>query len=79
LSDLLALAFRAALTRLATFVLGSDGSNRSYREAGVAAGRHVRYPGGTPLTNLYQSMLDRVGARLDAFGDSKGRLPSLEG
>jgi hypothetical protein len=162
LSDLLVLAFRADLTRVATFVLANDGSNRSYREAGVAdghhdlshhggdpakqdqlkkinrfhvaqlghllgrlkgaregggtlldscmvvygsgisdgdrhnhdnlpillagkgggtirPGRHVRYPGGTPLTNLYLSLLDRAGVRLDAFGDSTGRLPSLEG
>jgi hypothetical protein len=45
----------------------------------VRPGRHVRYPRGAPLTNLYLSMLDRVGVRLDAFGDSRGRLPALEG
>jgi hypothetical protein len=158
LGDLLALAFQADLTRVATFVLGNDGSNRSYREAGVPEGhhdlshhggdpdrlaklqtinrlhvaqfshllgrlkavregagtlldrclivygsgirdgdrhdhddlpillagrgggtvrpgRHVRYPPGTPLTNLYLSLLDRLGVRADAFGDSTRRLP----
>jgi hypothetical protein len=45
----------------------------------IRPGRHVRHPGGTPLTNLYLSMLDRVGVRMDSFGDSTGRLPSLEG
>jgi hypothetical protein len=45
----------------------------------IRPGRHVRYPGGTPLTNLYLSMLDRVGVRQNAFGDSTGRLPSLAG
>jgi hypothetical protein len=45
----------------------------------VKPGRHVRYKKGTPLTNLYLSMLDRVGADVDSFGDSDGRLPGLEG
>jgi hypothetical protein len=159
LTDLLVLAFQADLTRIATFVLANDGSNRSYREAGVAEGhhdvshhggdpakldkirrinrlhveqfayllgrlravseggetllgrslvvygsgisdgdrhnhdnlpillagrgggvrpgRHVRYPAGTPLTNLYLSLLDRLGVELPAFGDATGRLDSL--
>jgi hypothetical protein len=160
LGDLVVLAFRADLTRVVTFVLGNDGSNRSYREGGVpeghhdlshhggdpakhaklkvinrfhvaqfayllerlkaapegagtlldhclvvygsgisdgdrhdhedlpvllagrgggaaAPGRHVRYPGGTPLNNLYLSLLDGVGVRLDSFGDSTGRLGAL--
>jgi hypothetical protein len=162
LGDLVALAFQADLTRVATFALGNDGSNRSYREAGVPEGhhdlshhggdpekqaklrrinrfhveqlahllgrlkatregegtlldhclvvygsgirdgdrhdhddlpillagrgggkvrpgRHLRYPEGTPLTNLYLALLDRVGAAVESFGDSTGRLPSLEG
>jgi Protein of unknown function (DUF1552) len=158
LAELIALAFQADLTRVATFVLGNDGSNRSYREAGVAeghhdishhggdpakhdklravnrlhvarfadllerlqavregdgslldrclvvygsgisdgdrhnhddlpilvagggvrGGRHVRYPAGTPLCNLYLSLLGRVGVKADRFGDSTGRLPGLE-
>jgi Protein of unknown function (DUF1552) len=39
MADLLVLAFRADLTRVATFVLANDGSNRSYREIGAAEGR----------------------------------------
>ncbi|HJZ60388.1 MAG TPA: DUF1552 domain-containing protein, partial [Gemmataceae bacterium] len=160
--DLLVLAFQADLTRVATFVLANDGSNRSYQGVGVPEGhhdvshhggdaakqakiraintyhveqlayllgrlkaladgdgtlldrclvlygsgisdgdahnhddlpillagkgngtvkpgRHVRYPRETPLTNLYLSMLDRLGAPVDAFGDSTGRLGGLEG
>jgi hypothetical protein len=42
-------------------------------------GRHVRYPKETPLTNLYVSMLDRMGAKVDSFGDSNGPLTGLEG
>jgi hypothetical protein len=45
----------------------------------IRAGRHVRYTAGTPLTNLYVSMLDRMGARVDRFGDSTGGLASLDG
>ena len=34
---------------------------------------------GTPITNLYLSMLDKVGVRIDSFGDSTGRLTQLSG
>ena len=43
----------------------------------LTSGRHVRYPRETPLTNLYLSMLDRVGVPIDSFGDSTGRLQDL--
>jgi hypothetical protein len=39
----------------------------------VASGRHVRFDG-TPVNNLWLSMLDRVGAPLDRLGDSTGRV-----
>jgi hypothetical protein len=158
LAELITLAFQADLTRVATFVLGNDGSNRSYREAGVTeghhdishhggdpakheklrainrlhiarlaymlerlkaipegngrlldrclivygsgisdgdrhnhdnlpvlvagggvrGGRHIRYPAGTPLCNLYLSLLDRAGVMADRFGDSTGRLAGLD-
>ena len=163
MADLLALAFQADLTRIATFVFANDGSNRSYTTICASAratttcrttratrrsrprsrrstrfhisqfaylleklkavkegdgtlldhcmiaygsgisdgnrhnhddlpillagggggtikgGRHVDYPKDTPLTNLYVSMLDRMGVKVDSFGDSKGRLDGLEG
>jgi hypothetical protein len=161
LADMIALAFQADLTRIVTFVLGYDKTDRSYPMIGVPdghhylshhggsrdkqeklrkinryhvsqlayllgrlksvkegtgtlldscmimygsamsdgndhrndnlpiilaggangtlrTGRHVRYPGETPLTNLYLSMLDRIGAPADSFGDSTGRLPGLK-
>ena len=37
-------------------------------------GLHVRYPDDTPMTNLLLTVLDKVGVRLDSFGDSTGRL-----
>jgi hypothetical protein len=162
LADLVALAFQAGLTRVVTFVLGNDGSNRSYREVGVPeghhdvshhgndpiryeklrrinrlhvgqlaylmgrlkaisqggltlldhclivygsgisdgnrhnhedlpillgggggrvhkGGRHVRYPDGTPLCNLYVALLEGMGVPAVRFGDSTGRLSGLGG
>ena len=47
MSDLLVLAFRCDLTRIATFVFANDGSNRSYRNLGVADGHHdISHHGG---------------------------------
>jgi hypothetical protein len=43
----------------------------------ITGGRHVRYPKGTPLANLYVSMLGRLGAPADRFGDSTGTLEQL--
>jgi len=43
----------------------------------IAAGRHLRYPRETPLTNLFLSLLDRMGASVPAIGDSTGRLANL--
>ncbi|HLY12240.1 MAG TPA: DUF1552 domain-containing protein [Planctomycetota bacterium] len=43
----------------------------------ITTGRHLRYPRGTPLCNLFLSMLDRVGVREETFGDATGRLPDL--
>ena len=40
-------------------------------------GRHVKFDGDVPLTNLYLSMLDRVGVKADRVGDSDGRLPNI--
>lgn len=42
-------------------------------------GRHIRYPSGTPLTNLWLSLLDRAGIKVDSLGDSTGLLKGLEG
>jgi hypothetical protein len=161
MGDMLALAFQTDSTRIATFMLANEGSNRSYREievpdghhdlshhggdskkhakireinrfhvaqfaylleklksvkegdgtlldncmivygAGISdgnrhnnenlpivmagrgagtidPGRHVRYQQETPMTNLFLSMLDRMGAPAEYLGDSTGRLPGLQ-
>jgi Protein of unknown function (DUF1552) len=45
----------------------------------IAGGRYIRFPGDTtPLTNLYLTMLDKVGVPTEKFGDSTGKLNRLE-
>jgi hypothetical protein len=45
----------------------------------LKGGRHVRYGNDTPLANLYVSVLDKLGAPMDQFGDSTGKLDYLSG
>jgi hypothetical protein len=47
------------------------------RGGGLSPGRHVVYPEGTPMTNLYLTLLDRLGVREDGIGDSTGRIEQL--
>jgi len=160
LFDLLALAFQTDTTRIATFLMAFDGSNRPYPSIGVAeghhdlshhggdevkkqkiaeinhfhmsqfayfldklktvkegegtlldncmivyggaigdgnahnhdnlpillagggggalqAGRHVKLERETPITNLYLSMLDRMGVPAERVGDSTGKLENI--
>jgi hypothetical protein len=44
----------------------------------IASGRHLAYPRNTPLCNLYQSMLRKLGAPVDRFSDSTGDLAGLD-
>lgn len=44
----------------------------------IKTGRHIRIPEETPLNNLFLSMLDRVGAKVDELGDSTGRLKEID-
>jgi len=45
---------------------------------GLRGGRHVMNPEGkTPITNLYVSLLDRLGVPVESFGDSTGSLQGV--
>jgi len=161
LADMLVLAFRTDSTRIATFILSHDGSNRSFQEIGVAeshheishhqdrpdrleliaridrfyaerlayvltrmaavpeadgrslldhsmllyasgisdgnrhnhddlpvvlagaaggrleTGRHLKLPGERPMSDLFLTMLDLLGAPQDRFGDSSGPLAEV--
>ncbi|MCZ6751827.1 MAG: DUF1552 domain-containing protein [Acidobacteria bacterium] len=37
-------------------------------------GRHLRYPKDTPMTNLFLTLLDKLGTPVENFGDSTGKL-----
>jgi hypothetical protein len=51
----------------------------------LKTGRHLAFPKKTPMSNLYVEMLDRMGVKVDEFGESRtskhaqfdGRLPGL--
>jgi hypothetical protein len=59
--DMLVLAFRTDSTRISTFLLAHDGSNRSFREIGVSDGHHsISHHQNDP------DKLDRIG-RIDHF------------
>ncbi len=47
------------------------------KNTGVTGGRYVRYPRGTPIANLYITILDKMGFPLEKFGDSTGMLKDL--
>ncbi len=57
-------------------------SNLPIIVAGGAAGgmkgnRHIRYKEPKPLANLHLSLLDKVGVKIDQFGDSTGKIDGL--
>ena len=43
----------------------------------IKGGRHIRYAEPTPLANLHLTLLDKVGVKLDAFADSKGKVKEI--
>ncbi|RYG43062.1 DUF1552 domain-containing protein, partial [bacterium] len=47
------------------------------RNAGITGGRHLTYQPHTPMNNLFLSMLDRCGVRMDRLGDANGKLTGL--
>jgi hypothetical protein len=47
------------------------------KAAGIAGGRYLRFPQGTPLANLHLTLLDKLGISIDKFGDSTGKLNSI--
>lgn len=43
----------------------------------IQGGNHLRYTKDTPLTNLFLTMLDKMGVQVEKFGDSTGKLELL--
>ena len=44
---------------------------------GMKGGRHLRFAKASPLANLHLTLLQKVGVRLEKFGDSNGRVDEL--
>jgi hypothetical protein len=83
MADMLVLAFQADLTRVATFVFANDGSNRSYREYGVAEGHHdMSHHGGSKdkkakVQKINQFHIEQVAyllGKLKALKEGNGSL-----
>jgi hypothetical protein len=46
-------------------------------DGSLEPGRHVVHKPGTPMTNLYLTLLDRMGVQAEKIGDSTGRVEHL--
>jgi hypothetical protein len=55
---------------LPTIVLGRGGNY-------INSGRRIVYRKETPMANFHRAMMDRMGAKVDFFGDSTGKLDGL--
>ena len=47
------------------------------KAAGIKGGRYIRYPKGTPLTNLHVTILQNMGVPVEQIGDSTGTVGRL--
>jgi hypothetical protein len=64
----------------------SDGNRHTHEDLPVLLvgrggdlrlGSHIVYPKGTPMTNLFLTLLDRMGVPAEQIGDSTGRIEHL--
>jgi hypothetical protein len=65
----------------------ADGNSHSHNDLPVLVagrgngqlkpGRHIQYAKGTPMTNLYVTLLDRMNVQTEKLGDSTGKLEYL--
>jgi hypothetical protein len=46
-------------------------------DGSIQPGRHIRYEKPTPMTNLYVTMLDKMGVNAETLGDSTGKVDQL--
>ncbi len=79
--DLLALAFQGDLTRVATFVVANEGSNRAYPFIGVPDGHHdLSHHGGNPEKQKKISEINRFHTTQFAyFLDKLSKIPEADG
>jgi Protein of unknown function (DUF1552) len=64
----------------------SDGNRHTHEDlpvllagkgGGFEMGRHIVYPKDTPMTNLYLTLLERMGVQPEKIGDSTGKIEQL--
>ena len=72
-----------AFPRLPSWTSPTDGTDIPYdfvpvmlvgKGGNFKLGHHITYPQGTPMTNLYLTLLDRMGVQPEKIGDSTGRI-----
>lgn len=74
MGDMMVLAFQADLTRIATFMLANEGSNRSYKIINVAEGHHdLSHHGRNPEKQSKISQINRFHAEQVAYIANKMR------
>ncbi|MGH9627007.1 MAG: DUF1552 domain-containing protein, partial [Bryobacteraceae bacterium] len=56
---------------LPTLIAGRGGNNY------IKPGRRIAYRRETPMSNLFLTMMDRMGVHVEHFGDATGRLEGL--
>jgi hypothetical protein len=83
MGDMMVLAFQADVTRLCTFMLANEGSNRSYRNIGVSEGHHnLSHHQGDPakhrqirdINRFHVQQFAYVLSRLRAISEGEGTL-----
>jgi hypothetical protein len=75
--DMMVLAFRADLTRIATFPFANDGSNRPYPTAGVSEGHHdLSHHGNDPAKHAKLAKINRF--HLEQFAYLLGQLKGIK-
>ena len=60
---------------LPTLIAGRGGKQI---DGGIKAGRRIVYRKETPMSNLFLTMMDRMGTKVDHFGDATGRIDGLD-
>jgi hypothetical protein len=75
--DMMVLAFQADLTRISTFMLANEGSNRSYRAIGVSEGHHdLSHHGGDSKKHAKIRQINRF--HIEQFAYLLDRLRSIK-
>ena len=60
---------------LPTLMVGRGGKGAN---GGIKAGRRIVYRKETPMSNLFLTMMDRMGTKVEHFGDATGRIDGLD-